>query len=139
MKKLTMSPDPAEPGSSFIAARGGLQKKRTRRSWATQPIGSIGCRCAALCGSILLALAATAGAQTLRAPISKKTNRPPPAPPIQRENVTGVIPRAFQPGGNPLQMLNPKAPAKYGTAEEHVVLDPETGKWKGIKLFTFNF
>jgi len=34
-----------------------------------------------------------------------------------------VIPRAIR-GGNPLQMLNPFAPAKYGTAEENVSLDP---------------
>jgi len=66
--------------------------------------------------------------------------RPTPTPPpIQRQNVEGVLPRAFQPGGNPLQMINPKAPAKYGKAEDHVVLDPDTGKWKGIKLFTINF
>lgn len=66
--------------------------------------------------------------------------RPTPTPPpIQKENVDGVLPRAFQPGGNPLQMINPKAPAKYGKAEDHVVMDPDTGKWKGIKLFTINF
>jgi hypothetical protein len=92
----------------------------------------------ALWGLILLALVASAGAQTLRAPITKK-KRPAPPPPIYKQKVDGVVPRAFQPGGNPLQMLNPWAPGKYGTAEEHVVLDPETGKWKGIKLFTFNF
>jgi len=96
--------------------------------------------CWALCGSILFALAASAGAQTLGAPITKKqVKRPAPPPPIYKKKVDGVVPRAFQQGGNPLQMLNPYAPAKYGTAEEHVVLDPETGKWKGIKLFTFNF
>jgi len=66
--------------------------------------------------------------------------RPTPTPPpIQKQNVEGVLPRAFQPGGNPLQMINPKAPAKYGKAEDHVALDPDTGKWKGIKLFTINF
>jgi hypothetical protein len=96
--------------------------------------------CWALWGSIVLALVASAGAQTLHAPITKKhVKRPAPPPPIYKQKVDGVIPRAFQPGGNPLQMLNPYAPPKYGTAEEHVVLDPETGKWKGIKLFTFNF
>jgi hypothetical protein len=88
---------------------------------------------------ILIAFAATAGAQTFRAPVKKKKVKAPSPPPIQGQNVEGVLPRAFQPGGNPLQMLNPKAPAKYGTAEESVVLDPETGKWKGIKLFTINF
>jgi hypothetical protein len=96
--------------------------------------------CWALCGSILLALTASAGAQTLRAPVTKKqVKRPAPPPPVYKKKVDGVVPRAFQQGGNPLQMLNPYAPAKYGTAEEHVVLDPETGKWKGIRLFTFNF
>jgi hypothetical protein len=90
---------------------------------------------------ILLALIATAGAQSLRAPISKKQTKKitQPPPPIAKQPVEGVLARAFQPGGNPLQMLNPAAPAKYGTAEQHVVLDPETGKWKGIKLLTFNF
>ena len=66
-----------------------------------------------------------------------RPTRPPP--PIEKQNVEGVLPRAFQPGGNPLQMINPKAPAKYGKAEDHVVLDPDTGKWKGIKLFSINF
>jgi hypothetical protein len=92
----------------------------------------------ALAGSILIALAVSAGSQTLRAPITKK-KRPAPPPPVYKQKVDGVLPRAFQQGGNPLQMLNPYAPAKYGTTEDHVVLDPETGKWKGIKLFTFNF
>ena len=91
--------------------------------------------------SILIALAATAGAQSVRAPISKKQQqkRIVEPPPISKQEVDGVLPRAFQPGGNPLQMLNPAAPAKYGTAEQHVVYDPQTGKWKGIKLFTINF
>ncbi len=66
-------------------------------------------------------------------------NRPaPPPPPIKKENTDGVLPRATR-GGNPFQMLNPKAPPEYGKAEDSVVLDPETGKWKGIKLFTINF
>jgi len=91
--------------------------------------------------SILIACAATAGAQSLRAPANKKQQQKKIAspPPISKQEVDGVIPRAFQAGGNPLQMLNPAAPAKYGTAEQHVVIDPETGKWKGIKLFSFNF
>lgn len=91
---------------------------------------------------VLIAFAVTAGAQSLRAPMSKKQQQKKiaPPPPVYKESVDGVIPRAFQPGGNPLQMINPYAnPAKYGTADQHVVIDPETGKWKGIKLFTFNF
>jgi hypothetical protein len=99
----------------------------------------IGCRWSLLIGLILLSLVFNAEAQTLRAPITKRQVKRPAPPPIYRKSVEGVIPRAFQPGGNPFQMLNPYAPPKYGTSEEHVVLDPQTGKWKGIKLFTFNF
>jgi hypothetical protein len=37
-------------------------------------------------------------------------------------------------------MLNPLAPAKYGTAEENVLLDPDApGKWNGIKLLSISF
>jgi hypothetical protein len=96
-----------------------------------------------VCGLIAL-LAAAAGAQTLGTTLSKKQQQrkkllqPPPVTP--RTEVDGVVPRAFQPGGNPLQMINPLAnPEKYGTAAQHVVIDPETGKWKGIKLFTILF
>jgi hypothetical protein len=64
--------------------------------------------------------------------------RPSQPPVVTRENTEGVLPRAAR-GGNPFQMLNPKAPPEYGKAEDSVVLDPETGKWKGIKLFTINF
>src|SRR5207302_1683742 len=47
--------------------------------------------------------------------------------------VTGVIARAIR-NRNPLQMLNPLAPAKYGTAEENVLQGPDVpGKWDGIK------
>jgi hypothetical protein len=53
--------------------------------------------------------------------------------------VSGVIPRAIR-RGNPLQMLNPFAPATYGTAEENVALDPDVpGKGNGIKLFSISF
>ena len=53
-----------------------------------------------------------------------------------KPEITGVIPRAIR-GGNPLQMLNPFAPAKYGTAEEDTVLDPDVpGRADGIKLLS---
>jgi hypothetical protein len=53
--------------------------------------------------------------------------------------VSGVIPRAIR-GGNPLQLLSPLAPAKYGTAEENVSLDPDVpGKGNGINLFSISF
>jgi len=89
---------------------------------------------------ITTALAAMANPQpTFRAPIQpKKHPRPAPPPPIYRENVQGVVPRAVR-GGNPLQMLNPYAPAKYGTSEQSVAYNPLTGKYDQIKLFEFIF
>jgi hypothetical protein len=65
--------------------------------------------------------------------------QPTPTPPaLRKENTDGVLPRMSR-GGNPFQMLNPKAPAQYGKSEDSVALDADTGKWKGIKLFTINF
>jgi hypothetical protein len=58
-----------------------------------------------------------------------------PSPP----GVTGVIPRAIR-GGNPLQMLNPAAPARYGTAAESASVDPEVpGRVDGIILYSISF
>lgn len=76
--------------------------------------------------------------KTFTAKANKKPAPAPSPPPLRRENTEGVLARASR-GGNPLQMLNPKAPAVYGTSEDNVFLDPETGKWKGIKLLTINF
>jgi hypothetical protein len=72
---------------------------------------------------------------------AKTTGKPRPsqtAPPLRRENTEGSLARASR-GGNPLQLLNPQAPAVYGRAEDNVFLDPDTGKWKGFKLLTINF
>jgi hypothetical protein len=67
---------------------------------------------------------------------ARQTHRPAT---LSGQAVSGVIPRAIR-GGNPLQMLNPFAPAKYGTAEENVSLDPDVpGKWDGIKFFSITF
>ena len=52
-----------------------------------------------------------------------------------KPQVTGVIR-----GGDPLQMLNPFAPAKYGIAEEETVLDPDVpSQGDGIKLLSVSF
>ena len=85
--------------------------------------------------AILLAglSAATASAQTFEATVNTPKRKTAPAPAVRQTHVDGVIPRAAQ--GNPLQMLNPNAPPQYGRAEDRVILDPETGKWRGIKLF----
>ncbi len=91
-------------------------------------------------GLVMAGMTATAAAQSFSAPANKKkveqTRR---TAPVSRTEVTGVVPRAIR-GGNPLQMLNPRAPARYGTAEQSVVYDPRyPGKWKGIKFFSILF
>ncbi|MEY2483309.1 MAG: hypothetical protein QOK24_1837 [Verrucomicrobiota bacterium] len=96
-----------------------------------------------LLACLVLTLAATSVlAETYVAPVSRNRPKPrqqQPTAPITRTEVTGVIPRAVR-GGNPLQMLNPRAPRKYGTSEEAISYDPhEPGKWKGIKFFEFRF
>jgi hypothetical protein len=58
---------------------------------------------------------------------------------LSERDVSGVIPSAIR-GGDPLQMLNPRASAKYGTAEENVSLDPDIPeKGNGIKFFSISF
>jgi len=85
--------------------------------------------------------ASAVSAETYRAAVTQtrsKTRERPPAP-ISRHDVDGVIPRAIR-GGNPLQMLNPRAPRKYGTSQEAVVYDQnDPAKWRGIKFFEFRF
>jgi hypothetical protein len=93
--------------------------------------------------AILVALVTGVSAQEYRAPIGpQKPVRAMATPPplLERPVVEGVVPRAFQPGRNPLQMLNPWAPARYGTWVESTSFDPNIpGKWKGIKLFEIVF
>jgi hypothetical protein len=40
---------------------------------------------------------------------------------------------------NPLQLLNPLAPAQYGSYMDNVVKDPISGKVTGLKLFAIRF
>src|SRR5437763_16649391 len=88
--------------------------------------------------AILAALVTTASAQEYRAPIGpqkpvRAMETPPPL--LLRPAVEGVVPRAFGPGRNPVQMLNPWAPARYGTWVVSTAFDPNpAGKWHGITL-----
>jgi hypothetical protein len=90
----------------------------------------------------LLLVAGAALGQTFTAPSQPQRPiqpKPKPLPPITARDVQGVIPRAIR-GGNPAQMLNPRAPARYGTAEQSVTLKPDgSGKWNGVKLFEIVF
>jgi hypothetical protein len=93
---------------------------------------------------VVVALAGTAWAdppkKSFVATTKKGVKTDNTTPPITKGGeVRGAIPRGFR-GGNPLQMLNPKAPAKYGTWVESTSFDPNVpGKWKGIKLFEILF
>ncbi|MEY2547595.1 MAG: hypothetical protein QOD64_177 [Verrucomicrobiota bacterium] len=67
---------------------------------------------------------------------ARQTRRPAT---LATREVSGVIPRAVR-GGNALQMLNPSAPAKYGTANESVSIDPDVpGKVNGIIFVSVPF
>jgi hypothetical protein len=93
--------------------------------------------------AMLAALVTAASAQEFRAPIGRQKpvramETPPPV--SEGTKVEGALPKAFGPGRNPIQMLNPWAPARYGTWVENTVFDPNyPGKWKGIKLLEFVF
>jgi hypothetical protein len=66
----------------------------------------------------------------------RQTHRPVT---LARPAVSGVIPTAIR-GGNPLQMLNPFAPAKYGTVGENVSVEPDVpGKVNGIVFVSIPF
>lgn len=87
---------------------------------------------------ITLALSTIAAGQTYEAKGRQTPVRPTgvqkPAPLSQTREVQGAVPRGVR-GGNPLQLLNPLAPARYGTSAQSVILEPYTLKWNGIKLF----
>lgn len=91
---------------------------------------------------ILMTMAVAASAEppahTLRAPVQRSAPRPSKTVPMAERDVQGVIPRALR-GGNPLQMLNPNAPARYGTSEQSVAYNPFTGKYDQIKLLEIYF
>ena len=58
---------------------------------------------------------------------------------LSQRDISGIIPRAIR-GGDLMQVLNPGATAKYGTAEENVSLDPGVpGKGNGINFFSISF
>jgi len=66
-----------------------------------------------------------------------RQTRPPAT--LSTPGVSGVIPRAIR-EGNPLHMLNPFAPAKYGSANESVSIDPDVpGKVNGIIFVSIPF
>ncbi len=66
----------------------------------------------------------------------EKSKRPQAAPLVPTE---GVIQQAIK-TRQPLQMVNPAAPARFGSGHEHASHDPKNpGKPKGIVLWSFAF
>lgn len=86
----------------------------------------------------LFALVLNASAQTFTTTHkAKRQVKAAAPPPITTRAPQGALQRGAR-GGNVLQMFNPKAPAKYGTAADSLVMD-ETGKWRGIKFLEIVF
>ena len=73
---------------------------------------------------LTLAAAGTAHAQTFSAPVNDKPrDHVRQFAPVTVRREVGAFPRAAR-GGNPLQMLNPRAPQRYyGTPDETVTYD----------------
>jgi len=98
-----------------------------------------------LLGLILFSVVVTTGfAETFSSSVGSTreaiSGKPSREAPIYRKGVYGVFPRAFGRGRNPLQMLNPRAPAKYGTGEESASFDPHIpGRCNGIKFLEIVF
>ena len=62
--------------------------------------------------------------------------RPAAAPIVPTEGAVQLAIRT----GEPIQLINPTAPARYGNAQERVSHDPKNpGKPKGIVLFAWSF
>jgi hypothetical protein len=91
---------------------------------------------------VVLAGAGSISAQSFSSSVSRPQNevpKPSPAPPLAEPAQNGVVQTAIR-HGNPAQMLNPRAPAQYGTAHQHVTHDVnDPGKPKGIKFFEWLF
>jgi hypothetical protein len=69
-------------------------------------------------------------------PEIEKPRSPQAVPLVPTEGAVQVALRTRR----PLQMINPAAPARYGSAQEHAAHDPhDTGKPKGIVLWSFAF
>ena len=56
----------------------------------------------------------------------------------RRVTYSGIAVQAIT-AGNPLELLNPAAPEKYGNGEESVTHDPKNGRVNGLKIFSIEF
>jgi hypothetical protein len=56
----------------------------------------------------------------------------------RRVTYSGIAVQAIK-AENPVQLLNPAAPEKYGNGEDSVTRDPKSGRVNGLKLFSIEF
>ncbi|MEY2481882.1 MAG: hypothetical protein QOK24_410, partial [Verrucomicrobiota bacterium] len=88
-------------------------------------------------GLLMLGQPASAAPKSFKFRQQARQNQRPAI--LSERTVSGLIPRAIR-GGNPLQMLNPFAPAKYGTARENLSVDPDVpGRVNGINFVSISF
>src|SRR5258706_2289069 len=57
---------------------------------------------------------------------------------VGKRSYSGIAVQAAK-SRNPLQLINPFAPAEYGRAGDNVVRDPINGQPSGLKLFAIQF
>jgi hypothetical protein len=120
---------------------GGRAFSETRRIFVKATIFAM----SLLAGVVSLCQESSAATRQYHSPRNAKfTQRPQPVesrrPDIELQpEVAGAIPRALR-DGNPLQILNPLAPAKCGFAEENTVVNPDVpGRGEGIKLLSISW
>ena len=88
-------------------------------------------------GQELTTTTATTTTTTGRIETELPKPRPPSAAPIVPTE--GAVQLAIR-TGQPIQLINPAAPAEYGNAQDRVSHDPNNpGKPKGIVLFAWSF
>lgn len=76
---------------------------------------------------------------TLKTAHRQDIEQPSPRAGQHDRDVSGVIPLAIR-GGKPLEMLDPFAPAKYGTAEKNTDFRAaKPGDGTGVRLFSTTF
>jgi hypothetical protein len=55
-----------------------------------------------------------------------------------RTEVDGILVQAVK-TDNPLQLINPAAPERYGSAEENILRNPASGRVSGLKFLEIRF
>ena len=68
----------------------------------------------------------------------RASKRPSVSRIIENKPVSGALVQAVR-VGNPLKLIDPRAPREMGNGYTNVSVDPVTGKAQGIKLFVLNF